>query len=77
MVQAKFSITEEQSEFLNKHRKYGFKDKSEIVRTALAHFQRALHDEEMSRSAALYAELYDADLDSQAWVNDAAQDWAE
>ncbi|MFA5504098.1 MAG: hypothetical protein WC314_04840 [Vulcanimicrobiota bacterium] len=77
MLQAKFSITEQQSAFLDQYREYGFKDKSEVVRTALEHFRQAFHDEEMRRSAILCAEVYESDLEAQAWVKDAMERWPE
>ena len=42
MVQAKFSVEDSQAEFLNNHKKYGFKDKSSMVRKALNRFKEEL-----------------------------------
>lgn len=77
MKQAKFSITDEQILFLDSYRALGFKDKSEVVRTALERLRAHLLDEELARSADLYAELYDTDEDAQAWVEDAHKGWPE
>ncbi len=77
MRQAKFSLTEQQVNFLEQHRSYGFKDKSEVVRTALQRLQDSLLEEELNRSAQLYAEIHEADSEAQAWVEGAAKDWPE
>ncbi len=39
MIQARFSLTDTQSEFLSLHEQFGFRNKSEMVRAALDHMQ--------------------------------------
>ena len=63
MYQAKISLTEPLAEFLADHKTYGFKDKSTMVRTALARFKCELETQTRRESAALYAELYESDSD--------------
>lgn len=77
MKQAKFSISDEQLVFLDKHKAYGFKDRSECVREALERLRLALHREEIERSAALYAELLEEDIESTDWLEDAVREWPE
>ena len=77
MKQAKFSITQEQVEFLEAYQKHGFKDKSEVVRTAIETLREQLLNSELDRSAELYAQIYAGNEDEQEWVDDAAQGWPE
>jgi hypothetical protein len=77
MEQAKFSLEESQIAFINRFKHYGFKDKSTLVRTALARFQTDLERRQLQQSAELYAELYDADLDLQELTEAAIAEWPE
>ncbi|MCP4399058.1 MAG: hypothetical protein GY801_17370 [bacterium] len=61
MLQAKFSLHENQCEFLNNFRLYGFKDKSSMVCSAIEHLERELELQHLIRSAELYAEVYEED----------------
>jgi len=63
MLQRKFSVEEAQSQFLNNFKKYGFKDKSAMLRTAIDHFKNKLEIENLKKSADLYSEIYLADED--------------
>ena len=54
MIQAKFSLTDAQAQFLSQRKQYGFKDKSEVVRTALDHLQEELIQQRLADSADLY-----------------------
>jgi len=45
MIQAKFTIDEAQSRFLSQHKKYGFKDKSSVIRAALDRLQKEFEQE--------------------------------
>ncbi len=75
MHQIKLSLQDSQVEFLGKHREYGFRDKSELVRKALEFFQREVELKELEESALLYARLYEEDQEAKEWVADSAKDW--
>ncbi len=77
MIQGKFSLDEEQARFVNRHGKYGFKDKSSLVRAALARFQEQLDRERLELSADLYAEVYEADSDLKDLTESALAGWPE
>ena len=77
MQQAKFSIEKSQLEFLNNFNRYGFKDKSSLVRKAIEHYQKELEMEKLKRSAELYAEIYNDDSDLQNLTNSALSGWPE
>lgn len=73
--QAKFSLDEDQVAFLDRHRHYGFKDRSAVVRAALDRLREEIRNRELDESARLWAELYEEDPESQAWVEDASRAW--
>ena len=77
MYQAKISLTEPLVEFLANYKTYGFKDKSAMVRTALARFRRDLVLQNLKESADLYTELYDSDSELQELTETALDGWPE
>ena len=77
MIQAKFSIDESQARFLRDHRRYGFKDKSAMLRRAIEVFEKQLERESLSRSADLYAQVYAEEEDLRELSESALQGWPE
>jgi Arc/MetJ-type ribon-helix-helix transcriptional regulator len=77
MVQAKFSLEEEQVQFLNQHKEHGFKDKSAMVRMALEHLKENIERQNLEESAALYAEVYAHDPELEEWTEAAVEEWPE
>lgn len=77
MYQAKISLTEPLVEFLANYKTYGFKDKSAMVRTALARFRRELELQNLKESADLYTELYESDSELQELTETALDGWPE
>ncbi len=75
MIQAKFSLTDAQAQFLAQRKQYGFKDKSEVVRTALDHLQEQLIQQRLADSADLYTEIYANDSETQEWTEAALSEW--
>ena len=77
MFQTKFTLDESQEKFLQLFKRYGFKDRSAVVRTALDRLQREIELEELRQSAAIYAEVYETDQELQALTESAMQGWPE
>lgn len=77
MQQAKFSLTRPLVDFLGNYKRYGFKDKSSMVRAALLRLQDEMELEKLKQSADLYAELYTEDAELFELTEAAAADWPE
>jgi Arc/MetJ-type ribon-helix-helix transcriptional regulator len=77
MIQAKFTIDEAQSRFLSQYKKYGFKDKSSVIRAALDRLQKEFEQEKLMKSADLYAEIYDKDKELRKLTESAISEWPE
>lgn len=77
MQQAKFSITPPLMEFLADHQRYGFKDKSAMVRAALRQLQQEIELRSLNQSAELYAEIYAEDADIRELTEAALAEWPE
>ncbi|MFQ5652257.1 MAG: hypothetical protein ACE5IY_20195 [bacterium] len=77
MVQAKFSLDETHIRFLNNYKEYGFKDKSEVIRTALDRLLKKIEQEKLKESAELYAAIYDEDEELQDLADSAIAEWPE
>ncbi len=75
MVQAKFVIKEAHQNFLNHYKKYGFKDKSAVIRAALDRLQNELEEKKLKMSADLYAKLYEKDQPLQDLTESALAEW--
>jgi hypothetical protein len=77
MQQAKFNCKENQAEFLNNYKNYGFKDKSAMIRESLNLLKEKLESQKLKESANLYAETYTEDPDLKALTDSAALGWPE
>lgn len=77
MQQTKFSLTPSLVKFLGNHKKYGFKDKSTMVRAALLKFQEEVERRSLELSAELYAEVYEEDAELQELTEAALAEWPE
>jgi len=77
MQQAQFTLTSPLIEFLRNYQTYGFTDQSTMVQVALQRFREELELQSLKQSAALYAEIYEADTELQALTEMAIQEWPE
>jgi hypothetical protein len=77
MAQAKFTLEQSHIDFLEQFKDRGFKDKSTIVRLALDRLAKELEREELAKSADLYAELYQEDLELQQLTDSARVGWPQ
>ncbi len=75
MIQAKFSLEESHIQFLAHCKRYGFKDKSDVVRTALDRLHTELVQQRLDESADLYAKVYAEDDETQEWTDAALSEW--
>ena len=77
LKEQKFHLNEKQAKFLHRYREYGFKDKSELVITALQRLQSELEARELQKSAELYAEITLEDKELQALTESALEGWPQ
>jgi Arc/MetJ-type ribon-helix-helix transcriptional regulator len=77
MMQTKVSLDEDQMRFIKRHKKYGFRDRSALVREAISRFQQELERQALVASADLYAELYDEDEELVSITESAIDGWPE
>ena len=75
MIQVKFSLKKSHIQFIEQCKRYGFKDKSEVVRTALDRLSAELFQQRLRESAVLYAEIYEEDEDTMEWTDAALSEW--
>ena len=77
MIQAKFSVEETQSSFLNNYKAYGFKDKSSMLKAAINHFKKEFEIEHLKESADLYSEIYSDDEELRGLTETTTTGWTE
>jgi len=77
MQQAKFSLSPPLVEFLNNHKRFGFKDKSSMVQAALQRLKEDFERQQLKQSADLYAEVYEQDTELQELTETAIAGWPE
>jgi Arc/MetJ-type ribon-helix-helix transcriptional regulator len=75
MVPTKVILEQSQLDFLAQFKDFGFKDRSSLVRSALNQLQQQMELQELERSADLYTEVYEADLQLQELTALAVADW--
>lgn len=63
MQQIEISLEREQVKFLNQFSRYGFQDKSALVREAIRRLRSQCEQQQLQLSAKLYAELYEEDAE--------------
>ncbi|VAW35858.1 hypothetical protein MNBD_CHLOROFLEXI01-3986 [hydrothermal vent metagenome] len=77
MRQAKFSLEEPNIKFLSNYKRYGYKDKSSLVRHALDILRDEIERQKLEASADLYSELYEMDAETKMLTDAALNDWPE
>lgn len=77
MLQAKFSLEESQARFLDNFKDYGFKDKSSMLRAAIARFKKEMELESLRKSADLYSEIYTEDDELKELTENSLSGWPE
>lgn len=77
MLQAKYSVEENQAHFLSNYKTYGFRDKSSMLRAALDHFMKEMELESLKKSADLYSEIYSREDDLKELTETAVSGWPE
>jgi hypothetical protein len=77
MHQAKFSLSPNQIDFVNRHQAWGYPDKSSLVRAALDELKAKLARERLAESARLYAEVYAEDKELRELTEAALEDWPQ
>jgi Arc/MetJ-type ribon-helix-helix transcriptional regulator len=77
MQQTKISIKDDQAEFLENHKLYGYKDKSSMVREALECLKDEVERKSLRESADLYAEIYKNDSELKELTESAVSGWPE
>ncbi len=75
MIQAKFNLEESHIQFLAQRKRYGFKDKSDVVRSALDRLHTELSRQRLRESADLYAKAYEKDDETQKWIDAPLSEW--
>ena len=77
MQQTKFNVEETQLVFLNNFKTYGFKDKNDLVRTAIEYLKNKLEFKSLESSAECYSEIYSKDDDLKELTKIAIAGWPE
>ena len=77
MTEVKLAFDDDQITFLSECEKFGFRDKSSMVRTALECFRKEIENKHLKKSADLYAELYKEDQELRELTESATSGWPE
>jgi len=77
MTEVTVSLADEQLKFLSECKKYGFKNKNNVIGTALDHLRKELERRSLEKSAKLYAEIYYEDSEIKELTESAIAGWPE
>lgn len=75
MKQVKVGLDESHVKLLEQFKRFGFKDKSEMVRSALDLYVKDMANRRLRESAALYAQVYEEDAESREWAKANTAEW--
>jgi hypothetical protein len=75
MMTAQLSLNKSLMQFLEQYHLYGFKDQNELICTALNRLYEQLDHQKLQQSAALYAEIYETEPDTQELTQSALTGW--
>jgi len=65
MMTTQLNLNESMMQFLEQYQLYGFKDKNELICKALNRLYEQLDHQRLQQSAALYAEIYETEQETQ------------
>ncbi|MEW6507902.1 MAG: hypothetical protein AB1432_09180 [Bacteroidota bacterium] len=77
MEQIKISIKKEHHEFISHYSKYGFKDKSELVRKAIDKLKEEIELEKLKSSAQILNSIYSKEKSNKEWIDDSIKEWPD
>lgn len=77
MGQIKISLKKEHTEFINHYSKFGFKDKSEMVRKAIEKLKDEIETENIRKSAKLLKSIYSKNKIDTDWIDDSIKEWPD
>ena len=77
MIQATINIDNSDMSFLNKSRSNGFKDKINLIKTALTYLKQKFGKTNLKASANLYAENYNEDKEVKEITESALEGWPD
>lgn len=75
MKQVKVGLNESHVRLLEQFKRFGFKDKSEMVRFALDLYVKDMANRRLRESAALYAQVYEEDAETREWMKANTAEW--
>ena len=76
MITAEFSLEDSQIQWLEQCQSFGFKDKSELVRTAINNlYDQFKQQQNLRESAQLYADVYETDEETRDLTDAAIVGW--
>jgi len=65
MMTTQLNLNESLMQFLEQYQLYGFKDRNELICTALNRLYEQLDHQRLQQSAELYAEIYEAEPETR------------
>jgi hypothetical protein len=69
-------LDQQEEEFVNHYAELGFTNPEQMIKRGLQLLkEEVVRHVQLSKSADLYAELYDQDEDSKEWTESATKDW--
>ena len=77
MEQIKISLKKEQIEFIQNHSKFGFKDRSSLIRKAVEVLKENIESDNLRASAKILSEIYSNDDRTKDWIKDSNKSWPD
>jgi metal-responsive CopG/Arc/MetJ family transcriptional regulator len=69
MTQVKVTLKPDLLEFIDNYRQFGYKSRTQIINDAIELLQQKLEEEDLIKSAQIYQEIYETDIELQALLS--------
>jgi metal-responsive CopG/Arc/MetJ family transcriptional regulator len=77
MAQVKVTLKPDLLEFIDNYQQFGYKSRTQILNAAIELLQQKLEEKELIKSAQIYQEIYETDIELQALVEEGSENWPE
>lgn len=75
MAQVKVTLKPDLLKFIDNYPQFGYGSRTQIINAAIELLQQKLEQEELSKSAQIYQEIYETDAELQALTEEGLENW--
>jgi metal-responsive CopG/Arc/MetJ family transcriptional regulator len=77
MAQVKVTLKPDLLKFIDNYQQFGYKSRTQILNAAIELLQQKIEEEELIKSAQIYQEIYETDVELQKLVEEGLENWPD